>query len=102
MIRRPPRSTLFPYPPLFRSIVRDDYSPFPDGWGQYINNLKTRAASGLVPDVIAIAIEGVRATITQNLILPLDDFIAPRDRKSTRLNSTHQITSYPVSCLKKK
>src|ERR1700723_1268013 len=56
-------------------IVRDDYSPFPNGWGQYINNLKTRAASGLVPDVIAIAIEGVRATITQNLILPLDDYI---------------------------
>jgi multiple sugar transport system substrate-binding protein len=57
-------------------IVRDDYSPFPNGWGQYINNLKTRVASGLVPDVIAIAIEGVRATITQDLILPLDDFIA--------------------------
>jgi multiple sugar transport system substrate-binding protein len=57
-------------------MVKDDYSPFPNGWGQYINNLKTRAASGLVPDVIAIAIEGVRATITQNLILPLDDFIA--------------------------
>ncbi|HEY6841341.1 MAG: multiple sugar transport system substrate-binding protein [Verrucomicrobiota bacterium] len=57
-------------------LVKDDYSPFPNGWGQYINNLKTRAASGLVPDVIAIAIEGVRATITQNLILPLDDFIA--------------------------
>ena len=56
--------------------VRDDYSPFPNGWGQYINNLKTRVASGLVPDVIAIAIEGVRATITQDLILPLDDFIA--------------------------
>ena len=57
-------------------LVKDDYSPFPNSWGQYINNLKTRAASGLVPDVIAIAIEGVRATITQNLILPLDDFIA--------------------------
>src|SRR5215469_15804976 len=56
--------------------VRDDYSPFPNGWGQYINNLKTRTASGLVPDVIAMAIEGVRATITQGLVLPLDDFIA--------------------------
>ena len=56
--------------------MRDDYSPFPNGWGQYINNLKTRVASGLVPDVIAIAIEGVRATITQDLVLPLDDLIA--------------------------
>ena len=56
--------------------VRDDYSPFPQGWGQYINNLRTRVASGLVPDVVAIAIEGVRATVTEGLMVPLDDFIA--------------------------
>jgi multiple sugar transport system substrate-binding protein len=65
--------------------VRDDYSPFPQGWGQYINNLRTRAASGLVPDVVAIAIEGVRATVTQGLMLPLDDFIASDPDSQTYL-----------------
>jgi ABC-type glycerol-3-phosphate transport system substrate-binding protein len=65
--------------------VRDDYSPFPQGWGQYINNLRTRVASGLVPDVVAIAIEGVRATVAEGLMVPLDDYIASDPDSQTYL-----------------
>lgn len=56
--------------------MRDDYAPFPKSWSQYINNLRTRTASGLAPDVIALAIEGVRLTVRDNLVVPLDDLIA--------------------------
>jgi multiple sugar transport system substrate-binding protein len=57
-------------------VVEDLYTPFPDGWGQYITQLQVRVASGLPIDIIAIAIEGVQATIQQDLVLPIDDLIA--------------------------
>src|SRR5258707_11847890 len=72
MIRRPPRSTLFPYTTLFRSVVDANEritwihtGPNGDGWGSIVER-------------------------------------APRDRKSTRLNSSHANISYAVFCLKKK
>src|SRR3990170_1075383 len=65
MIRRPPRSTLFPYTTLFRSIQWDGVTAETDVTGQQ--------------------------SLLQNFI----------DRKSTRLNSSHQIISYAVFCLKK-
>src|SRR5258708_26182436 len=71
MIRRPPRSTLFPYTTLFRS------------WSG-ITRKALRFALKISPDVYALHIA--------------DD----EDRKSTRLNSSHQIISYAVFCLKKK
>src|SRR2546430_7365992 len=83
MIRRPPRSTLFPYTTLFRSLeVRDR------GNVAVFNTLSKRSSmtgyrSGFVaaaPDLIA----------------------ALKDRKSTRLNSSHSQISYAVFCLKKK
>src|SRR6267378_6525535 len=64
MIRRPPRSTLFPYTTLFRSRHRPPWSPAP------AHPPRTKSA--------------------------------PRDRKSTRLNSSHVEISYAVFCLKKK
>src|SRR5258708_23274302 len=70
MIRRPPRSTLFPYTTLFRSEV-------------------------VLRGVVLQAAE--RAVVGQRL-----DLLAQGDRKSTRLNSSHQIISYAVFCLKKK
>src|SRR5258708_17131180 len=73
MIRRPPRSTLFPYTTLFRS---------------------RRAARE--PDARVIAGAGVLVDAV------LDAHVALTDRKSTRLNSSHQIISYAVFCLKKK
>src|SRR5258708_15415597 len=71
MIRRPPRSTLFPYTTLFRSLVR-------------FNERFRLGAAG----------EGRLATDSE--------LGAALDRKSTRLNSSHQIISYAVFCLKKK
>src|SRR2546429_5692544 len=70
MIRRPPRSTLFPYTTLFRSLE----------WlrGQHC------------------------ALIVLDVMLPGIDGLAMRDRKSTRLNSSHGYISYAVFCLKKK
>src|SRR5258708_21607895 len=70
MIRRPPRSTLFPYTTLFRS--RSDL-PGTRGMGTWMMSC-------------GVCVEATKA----------------RDRKSTRLNSSHQIISYAVFCLKKK
>src|SRR3712207_8724285 len=80
MIRRPPRSTLFPYTTLFRSFVMvsvlislsGDYSAAQVVQGDKIAERLLRAAEGL------------------------------QDRKSTRLNSSHANISYAVFCLKKK
>src|SRR5258708_10669646 len=76
MIRRPPRSTLFPYTTLFRSDRNND--ALDDG-----AFLQVAAGKGLVEH---------RGKIVAGRI----------DRKSTRLNSSHQIISYAVFCLKKK
>src|SRR5258708_11520789 len=81
MIRRPPRSTLFPYTTLFRShsfYLRNMYQE---------NNL---AKPG------GIALDGTPIDLRK---ITTPTFI---DRKSTRLNSSHQIISYAVFCLKKK
>src|SRR3990170_3457725 len=76
MIRRPPRSTLFPYTTLFRSPRRARGAGTPGD--------RDHRRRGDRP---GIRHRGVRH---------------PRDRKSTRLNSSHQIISYAVFCLKKK
>src|SRR5947208_9015158 len=77
MFRRPPRSTLFPYTTLFRSRA----AAAPPRRGR-----RTPSATGTAP--------------AQRPTTPMP---APaRDRKSTRLNSSHQIISYAVFCLKKK
>src|SRR5256885_7166442 len=84
MIRRPPRSTLFPYTTLFRSAVglglRTAHWPRPSGIPQRWEaaNLNGGSASSTLGG-------------THN-----------RDRKSTRLNSSHLVISYAVFCLKKK
>src|SRR3712207_7949072 len=81
MIRRPPRSTLFPYTTLFRSpghfVCRSQ-----------VVNLRLHQSDGEVPQrprVAGFELQG-----------------EPRDRKSTRLNSSHANISYAVFCLKKK
>src|SRR5258708_13894760 len=89
MIRRPPRSSLFPYTTLFRSI---DFLQL---------QLTSCVARGL-PEGL-----DVRAIADRMFMIMLQDFMDPwtfnqKDRKSTRLNSSHQIISYPVSCFKKK
>src|SRR3712207_7835288 len=100
MIRRPPRSTLFPYTTLFRSRKR--------GHERYVNQML------LVPGA-------KKRALIDNKTCSIDDersgirFVVPRalrkkdgadgdgeDRKSTRLNSSHANISYAVFCLKKK
>src|SRR5258708_11271124 len=83
MIRRPPRSTLFPYTTLFRSTATaKDKDPSFDVRKNLIGNLGDDMISYEKP-----ARSATRADL---------------DRKSTRLNSSHQIISYAVFCLKKK
>src|SRR5258708_9061237 len=84
MIRRPPRSTLFPYTTLFRSPPRPRAArrpvggdPHPGAWMSKDPAAGAHASSG-------------------SSLSPAED------RKSTRLNSSHQIISYAVFCLKKK
>src|SRR5947207_9681544 len=68
MIRRPPRSTLFPYTTLFRSRLRT----------------------------------GLRILMLEDKLVEAREEMRVRDRKSTRLNSSHTVISYAVFCLKKK
>src|SRR2546426_8485917 len=88
MIRRPPRSTLFPYTTLFRS------HPYKSSWylhqapPEVIENLKRQLADA-----------GLEVTVVYSSMRHLD---ALPDRKSTRLNSSHLVISYAVFCLKKK
>src|SRR2546430_10905371 len=81
MIRRPPRSTLFPYPPLFRSRIEILPPPLRAG-----------------PHPHEIAAGRVRREAGRDA----DAEDAALDRKSTRLNSSHSQISYAVFCLKKK
>src|SRR5258708_29370025 len=91
MIRRPPRSTLFPYTTLFRSLPCDPIAT-PTG----LLNVKLNI---LGPSTYA---SSVIKTVMVLLVSPTPNRSVPADRKSTRLNSSHQIISYAVFCLKKK
>src|SRR2546429_7317601 len=91
MIRRPPRSTLFPYTTLFRS---KDPTTSQNDPTFYVDN--GVPAPALTPPYISGSFDNGHTNI---LYRPLD---ANRDRKSTRLNSSHGYISYAVFCLKKK
>src|SRR2546430_17557939 len=80
MIRRPPRSTLFPYTTLFRSMPMPQRRLGVQGFGESGDPRSLYAKHGLDPAGIAASV----------------------DRKSTRLNSSHSQISYAVFCLKKK
>src|SRR3712207_8344033 len=97
MIRRPPRSTLFPYTTLFRSFLQPgDAQPVSGDPGRHV--LRLEVFQGFV-DRVAAAHErhepalGLRLVVGGELL---------QDRKSTRLNSSHANISYAVFCLKKK
>src|SRR5258708_24387484 len=94
MIRRPPRSTLFPYTTLFRS--RDAQPPVLCGLLQrnQARELIKWHGSHLSPPLKESGI----STAAERLAFQRERI----DRKSTRLNSSHQIISYAVFCLKKK
>src|SRR3712207_7311059 len=95
MIRRPPRSTLFPYTTLFRSEL----------WRTKLGEIKLGETITMAPLVVKGKVlvgnsggeMGVRGWLTA-----LDAASGKIDRKSTRLNSSHANISYAVFCLKKK
>src|SRR5256885_7901497 len=90
MIRRPPRSTLFPYTTLFRSHYTEK------------NSVTRFPCSSTVEHAIAVNRENSKSNnsfLWCQLTIPKDFFV---DRKSTRLNSSHLVISYAVFCLKKK
>src|SRR2546426_6623944 len=99
MIRRPPRSTLFPYTTLFRSF---DARPDPaDTTGPFTYELPVDVALGKVDylEVMGFSDHLITSEIWYRLLNC--GFRIP-DRKSTRLNSSHLVISYAVFCLKKK
>src|SRR3712207_7617958 len=94
MIRRPPRSTLFPYTTLFRSarsssMMAGPMGMSPDKQGGGRSNVVMGMGAGM----------GAGSGLLNELLLQMDP---PPDRKSTRLNSSHANISYAVFCLKKK
>src|SRR3712207_7680211 len=102
MIRRPPRSTLFPYTTLFRSEDRYDLTELTEVLTEVVNG-----AAGLVPHrVLVQPVEGVRDIAEYAGLTRVEQLLSgtalARDRKSTRLNSSHANISYAVFCLKKK
>src|SRR3712207_7943886 len=92
MIRRPPRSTLFPYTTLFRS---------PDADRARVEDAVARAR-----DVVVVGVGNVALDVARVLARAPEELhpteMPQQDRKSTRLNSSHANISYAVFCLKKK
>src|SRR3712207_8732585 len=99
MIRRPPRSTLFPYTTLFRSTEGDKVEA-EIRFGMSVN---TWSVNDLVAVVDAVEDKAVDALVEEyGDLYDWADDCRPGDRKSTRLNSSHANISYAVFCLKKK
>src|SRR5688572_31418499 len=95
MIQRPPRSTLFPYTTLFRSMAK--------------RTMPTAASSG--PQIQRPSLPGAQPPLREKKSIfsyhrlrkvAARNFSREEDRKSTRLNSSHSQISYAVFCLKKK
>src|SRR5256885_13296075 len=101
MIRRPPRSTLFPYTTLFRSLHDmfampfEEIAPIVKRSPAAARHLASRARRRVQGASAAPEIDHTR----QRKVV--DAFLAASDRKSTRLNSSHLVISYAVFCLQK-
>src|SRR3712207_9013564 len=96
MIRRPPRSTLFPYTTLFRSCevqhsldVAEEAADCAEGVRRFV-------------DEVGVIFEGQLENVADLPVHVSAGELHGRDRKSTRLNSSHANISYAVFCLKKK
>src|SRR2546429_6362116 len=92
MIRRPPRSTLFPYTTLFRSR----------GGARFSLHFRQRDLSAHVAECFADDFDPISRQAAPQLTAAGGNLSGVKDRKSTRLNSSHGYISYAVFCLKKK
>src|SRR5256885_13198844 len=99
MIRRPPRSTLFPYTTLFRSLLVGEGPEF--AGTVFFDDLELSPASAaqLVPRLTRIIEAEIHAALPRRARSANKGNL---DRKSTRLNSSHLVISYAVFCLQKK
>src|SRR2546430_4257525 len=96
MIRRPPRSTLFPYTTLFRSTIEEAGI---ETWGEGATDT-SGGFSRVSPSQLTALRAGLRLFIC--LTSSSSSVLSITDRKSTRLNSSHSQISYAVFCLEKK
>src|SRR3712207_7409582 len=98
MIRRPPRSTLFPYATLFRSDEPDFLEPVEEPFGDLVRHVLARQLGRQLRPAPRLAGQLVEQDLARHRLV-----VGGRpDRKSTRLNSSHANISYAVFCLKKK
>src|SRR3712207_8165307 len=99
MIRRPPRSTLFPYTTLFRSVAVGEHQVLVELGAVLAVEVDVEQLA--VPQRLgdAVRVVQVRHLLVADLGVDAEQL---RDRKSTRLNSSHANISYAVFCLKKK
>src|SRR2546427_5338842 len=102
MIRRPPRSTLFPYTTLFRSPARQAATLL--GTEHYEEVVTARDFANSLDSIIAAtdlpSHDGVNTFFASRLAARHVKVVLNGDRKSTRLNSSHSQISYAVFCLK--
>src|SRR5437773_9066581 len=95
MLRRPPRSTLFPYTTLFRSLGKFQIQ-------QHHFRVLALSATGVLPGAQQKIQRLLAILDVEHLVGEVAFLERPKDRKSTRLNSSHITISYAVFCLKKK
>src|SRR5256885_7299879 len=96
MIRRPPRSTLFPYTTLFRSLMR---KMIDETQATVTGEVRLKLYRG---NVIVVGRRSPNSLYDERIATFEADTVYNQDRKSTRLNSSHLVISYAVFCLKKK
>src|SRR3712207_8522622 len=101
MIRRPQRSTLFPYTTLFRSLINEYITNrHSEIRAEYVEmthwNEMPKLAGTIAPDHMFVVVAARKGTLSYK------NALERLDRKSTRLNSSHANISYAVFCLKKK
>src|SRR3989449_4765911 len=104
MIRRPPRSTLFPYTTLFRSPTANIKALYVNAWAFGSPKLwqLVRLADETEINAFVIDVKDDTGCLLYPSAVPTAEQIGAKDRKSTRLNSSHGYISYAVFCLKKK